>query len=222
MPQGLLKFGYYARRGGPFSTGGVRMDGPTYDWEAHRALARVPGARAQTPLVRHPGDGLLPGLLHGLHPARGVRAGLHGRSVYEGLTVGYCLALTQFVMVFALGIMYLRRADREYDPLAEQVVELADVGGRSSGRRGSSATDAAATQRRCRDDRPRRRRQRRGGRHLRDRPLHHARHHLLGVQARDRAPSASTPPAARSRACRTASRSPATTCRPRRSSASPA
>ena len=34
-------------------------------------------------------------------------------SVYEGLTVGYCLALTQFVMVFALGIMYLKRADRD-------------------------------------------------------------------------------------------------------------
>jgi uncharacterized membrane protein (DUF485 family) len=46
-------------------------------------------------------------------------------SVYEGLTVGYCLALTQFVMVFALGIMYLRKADREYDPLAERVVEMA-------------------------------------------------------------------------------------------------
>ena len=46
-------------------------------------------------------------------------------SVYQGLTIGYCLALTQFVMVFALGIMYLRRADREYDPLAERVVELA-------------------------------------------------------------------------------------------------
>ena len=46
-------------------------------------------------------------------------------SVYEGLTVGYCLALTQFVMVFALGIMYLRRAERDYDPLAERVVELA-------------------------------------------------------------------------------------------------
>src|SRR5215211_3967818 len=37
-------------------------------------------------------------------------------SVYEGLTVGYCLALTQFVMVFALGIVYLRKAGREYDP----------------------------------------------------------------------------------------------------------
>jgi uncharacterized membrane protein (DUF485 family) len=48
-----------------------------------------------------------------------------GSSVYEGLTVGYCLALTQFLMVFVLGIMYLRKADREYDPLAEKVVELA-------------------------------------------------------------------------------------------------
>ena len=41
-------------------------------------------------------------------------------SVYEGLTVGYCLALTQFVMVFVLGILYLRKSDREYDPLARE------------------------------------------------------------------------------------------------------
>jgi uncharacterized membrane protein (DUF485 family) len=45
--------------------------------------------------------------------------------VYEGLTVGYCLALTQFVMVLVLGLMYLKRADRDYDPLAEKVVALA-------------------------------------------------------------------------------------------------
>ena len=51
-----------------------------------------------------------------------------GESVYEGLTVGYCLALTQFVMVFALGIMYLRRADRDYDPLAQKVVDMAERG----------------------------------------------------------------------------------------------
>jgi uncharacterized membrane protein (DUF485 family) len=43
--------------------------------------------------------------------------------VYQGLTVGYCLALTQFVMVLVLGIMYLRRADRVYDPLAEKAIE---------------------------------------------------------------------------------------------------
>jgi uncharacterized membrane protein (DUF485 family) len=48
-----------------------------------------------------------------------------GDSVYQGLTVGYCLALTQFVMVFVLGYLYLRRADRVYDPLAARVVEQA-------------------------------------------------------------------------------------------------
>src|SRR6476619_8041294 len=42
--------------------------------------------------------------------------------VYQGLTVGYCLALTQFVMVLVLGIMYLRRADRVYDPLAAKAI----------------------------------------------------------------------------------------------------
>jgi uncharacterized membrane protein (DUF485 family) len=51
-----------------------------------------------------------------------------GSSVYEGLTVGYCLALTQFVMVFALGILYLKKADREYDPLAQKVVAMAERG----------------------------------------------------------------------------------------------
>ena len=48
-----------------------------------------------------------------------------GESVYEGLTVGYCLALTQFVMVGTLGIWYMRKSDREYDPLADRVVEMA-------------------------------------------------------------------------------------------------
>ena len=48
-----------------------------------------------------------------------------GESVYEGLTVGYCLALTQFVMVFVLGIWYLRKSDREFDPLADKVVAAA-------------------------------------------------------------------------------------------------
>jgi uncharacterized membrane protein (DUF485 family) len=53
-----------------------------------------------------------------------------GRSVYEGLTVGYCLALTQFVMVFALGLMYLRRSERVYDPLSDRVLARALTTGR--------------------------------------------------------------------------------------------
>ena len=46
-------------------------------------------------------------------------------SVYEGLTVGYVLALTQFVMVAVLGLMYLRRSARVYDPLSAEVARSA-------------------------------------------------------------------------------------------------
>ena len=48
-----------------------------------------------------------------------------GESVYQGLTVGYCLALTQFLMVFVLGIWYLRKAENEFDPLSDAVAEAA-------------------------------------------------------------------------------------------------
>lgn len=50
-----------------------------------------------------------------------------GESVYEGLTVGYVLALTQFLMVAVLGLLYLRQANRVFDPLAQKVVERADT-----------------------------------------------------------------------------------------------
>ncbi len=45
-----------------------------------------------------------------------------GERVYQGLTVGYCLALTQFAMVFILGLWYLRKADNDFDPLAEKAI----------------------------------------------------------------------------------------------------
>jgi uncharacterized membrane protein (DUF485 family) len=62
------------------------------------------------------------------------------RSVYEGLTVGYCLALTQFVMVGALGLAYLRRAERVFDPLAEEVVRVAHSTTRAPSAAGSGPT----------------------------------------------------------------------------------
>jgi uncharacterized membrane protein (DUF485 family) len=43
-----------------------------------------------------------------------------GESIYEGFTVGYALALTQFFMVWGLSWLYLRKADKEFDPLAER------------------------------------------------------------------------------------------------------
>ena len=45
--------------------------------------------------------------------------------ITDGLTVGYVLALSQFVMTWVLGWMYLRRADRVFDPLAERAREAA-------------------------------------------------------------------------------------------------
>jgi uncharacterized membrane protein (DUF485 family) len=53
-----------------------------------------------------------------------------GESIYEGFTVGYLLALSQFVMTWVLGWLYLRRADRVFDPLARKAAEQAMRHGR--------------------------------------------------------------------------------------------
>jgi uncharacterized membrane protein (DUF485 family) len=53
-----------------------------------------------------------------------------GESIYEGFTVGYLLALTQFIMVWGLGWLYLRKADRDFDPLARRAAETAIEAGR--------------------------------------------------------------------------------------------
>jgi uncharacterized membrane protein (DUF485 family) len=50
-----------------------------------------------------------------------------GESIYEGFTVGYALALTQFVMVWGLAAWYLRKADREFDPLEEAAVRRVET-----------------------------------------------------------------------------------------------
>jgi uncharacterized membrane protein (DUF485 family) len=66
-----------------------------------------------------------------------------GERVYQGLTVGYLLALTQFVMVLVLGLMYLRKSDRVFDPLAQRVIDkYGDGGGPPGG--GAAREDRAA------------------------------------------------------------------------------
>jgi uncharacterized membrane protein (DUF485 family) len=63
-----------------------------------------------------------------------------GESIYEGFTVGYLLALTQFIMVWTLGWLYLRKADRDFDPLARKAAETA----LEAGRRGRADGDFGA------------------------------------------------------------------------------
>jgi uncharacterized membrane protein (DUF485 family) len=101
------------------------MDGPSYDWES---IEHSPEFQE---LVRKRRSFVVPGTIFflafymGFILLCGYAPDFMADSVYQGLTVGYCLALTQFVMVFVLGIMYLRKSDRDYDPLAAKVVELA-------------------------------------------------------------------------------------------------
>jgi uncharacterized membrane protein (DUF485 family) len=110
------------------------MGEPTHDWE------RIERSPEFQELVRKRRSFVLPATIFflsyymGFILLTGYAEDFMASSVYEGLTVGYCLALTQFVMVFVLGIWYLRKSDREYDPLAQQVVEMADGGEVERGR----------------------------------------------------------------------------------------
>jgi uncharacterized membrane protein (DUF485 family) len=45
--------------------------------------------------------------------------------ITDGLTVGYMLALSQFIMVWGLAAWYLRKSDRVFDPLAKRAAERA-------------------------------------------------------------------------------------------------
>jgi uncharacterized membrane protein (DUF485 family) len=48
-----------------------------------------------------------------------------GKSVYQGFTVGYALALSQFVMAWTLAWLYVRRADKVFDPLRARAARRA-------------------------------------------------------------------------------------------------
>lgn len=54
-----------------------------------------------------------------------------GESIYEGFTVGYLLALSQFVMTWVLGWLYLRKSDKDFDPLSRRAAERALESGRT-------------------------------------------------------------------------------------------
>ena len=58
--------------------------------------------------------------------------------ITDGFTVGYALALTQFLMVWGLVALYLRKADSTFDPLAKRAarraLELSRGGGDGAAR----------------------------------------------------------------------------------------
>jgi uncharacterized membrane protein (DUF485 family) len=60
-----------------------------------------------------------------------------GERLVGGFTVGYALALSQFLMTWFLGWLYLRQADRVFDPLARKAAEKAIAAGRDGAPRSS-------------------------------------------------------------------------------------
>jgi len=108
--------------------GGGSADGrPQYDWEA---IERSPEFQE---LVSRKRAFVIPATVFFLTWYLGfiVLAGyapdfMGSEFLVDGLTVGYVLALSQFLMTFVLGWMYIRKADREFDPLAERVVANAE------------------------------------------------------------------------------------------------
>ena len=108
--------------------------------------------------------------------------------IVDGLTVGYVLALSQFVMTWVLGWMYVRRADRVFDPLAERVGPAGARGRASRPRRGGAGAAQQALRAlppvrwRPNDAHRRSQRDRTGG--LRRRRRRHDGGDLLRVEAR--------------------------------------
>jgi uncharacterized membrane protein (DUF485 family) len=100
------------------------------DWEA---VERSPEFRE---LVKRKNAFVIPATLFfmawyfGFIVLAGYAPDFMGREfIADGLTVGYVLALSQFVMTWVLGWMYLRRADRDFDPLAARAREAAEAVG---------------------------------------------------------------------------------------------
>jgi uncharacterized membrane protein (DUF485 family) len=110
------------------------MDVPdrrSYDWKATEAMPEFRELVARRRRFVVPATIFFLLWYFGFIVLAGYAPDFMGESVYQGLTVGYVLALTQFVMVAVLGVWYLRYSERELDPLRAQIVRT--VEGRDNG-----------------------------------------------------------------------------------------
>ena len=115
------------RNAAPRTNGAPRsVQPPAIDW----------AAAAQTPefteLVRRRRSFVVPATIFflawylGFIVLAGYAPDFMGREfLTDGLTVGYVLALSQFLMTWGLAWWYLRRSDREFDPLAKRASDKA-------------------------------------------------------------------------------------------------
>ena len=105
------------------SSGQPPAQAENIDWEA------IERSDAFQELVRKRKAFVLPGTIFFLSWYMGFilltayAEGFMSERISGGLTVGYVLALTQFLMVLVLGLLYLRMAANVFDPLAAKAIE---------------------------------------------------------------------------------------------------
>jgi uncharacterized membrane protein (DUF485 family) len=110
---------------GPGAPAGGSQHHPEIDWEA---AARSPEFQE---LTRRRRSFVIPVLAFvcfwyfGFIALAGYAQDFMGERLFGGFTVGYALALSQFVMTWFLGWLYLRKADAVFDPLAKKAAERA-------------------------------------------------------------------------------------------------
>ncbi len=104
-------------------------DTPSVDWDAAANSPEFKELIAQKRRFVAPGHHLLFDLVPRLHrPWPGSRPTSWARRSIEGVTIGYIFALSQFIMVWVLAAVYLRRADKVFDPLAAKAAQRASEG----------------------------------------------------------------------------------------------
>ena len=101
------------------------MTDPRIDWEAAEASPEFRELVSRRRRFVVPATIFFLAWYFGFIILAGYAEDFMGESIYEGFTVGYALALTQFVMTWALGWLYLRKADRDFDPLREKAAARA-------------------------------------------------------------------------------------------------
>jgi uncharacterized membrane protein (DUF485 family) len=111
------------------AVGGSAVGGPAHHREIDWAgAARTPEFKE---LVRRRRSFVIPVLAFvfiwyfGFIALAGYAPDFMGERLIDGFTVGYALALTQFVMTWVLGWLYLRRSNRVFDPLSRRASERA-------------------------------------------------------------------------------------------------
>lgn len=119
---------------------------PRVDWEAVERSPEFKELIASRRRFVLPATVFFLGWYIGFILLAGYAPDFMARSVYEGLTIGYCLALTQFAMVGVLGMMYLRRSEKVYDPLAEKARQRALATARERPPAGSLADNVTREQ----------------------------------------------------------------------------